>query len=142
MGEGEEQEQGCEYKVEHVRSEDIDDAMEKVKVVVMDYYMCPLGECLPRDRMKKHIGGCCEVLNWSRGKVPVIRVYGCTPGGQKICLHVHQVYPYFYVRYDDDLPDENLDQGRGNAEFVIVELRLWEVCCCLFTSLAASILNL
>jgi len=124
MGEGEQQvkqQEECEYKVEHIRSDDDDDAMERVKVVVMDYFMCPLSECLPRNGIKKHIGGCCEVLNWSRGKVPVIRVYGCTPGGQKICLHVHHVYPYFYVRYDDDLPDENLDQGRGDVEFVVIE---------------------
>ena len=112
------QQGGYECAEENKRSDDIYDAMERVKVVVMDYYMCPVNECLPREGLKKHIGGCCEVLNWSRGKVPVIRVYGCTPGGQKICLHVHHVYPYLYVRYDDDLPDGNLDQGGEAVEFV------------------------
>ena len=105
------QQGGCEHTEEYKGSDDIHDAIEKVKVVVMDYYMCSRNESLPREGAKKHIGGCCEVLNWSHGKVPVIRVYGCTPGRQKICLHVHHVYPYLYVRYDDDLPDENLDQG-------------------------------
>ncbi|KAI9466500.1 hypothetical protein BX667DRAFT_273039 [Coemansia mojavensis] len=31
--------------------------------------------------------------------VPVIRVFGTTRNGQRICLHMHQVWPYMYVRY-------------------------------------------
>jgi hypothetical protein len=36
--------------------------------------------------------------------VPVVRVFGATPGGQRACLHIHGAFPYFYVAYDDDLP--------------------------------------
>ena len=34
----------------------------------------------------------------------MLRVFGETPGGQKACLHIHRLFPYLYVPYDDDLP--------------------------------------
>ncbi|KAF7310921.1 DNA polymerase [Mycena chlorophos] len=35
--------------------------------------------------------------------VPVLRIFGPSSLGQKCCLHIHQVYPYFYVEYNGSL---------------------------------------
>ncbi|KAK0448381.1 uncharacterized protein EV420DRAFT_1751017 [Desarmillaria tabescens] len=32
-------------------------------------------------------------------KVPVLRIYGPSSTGKKTCLHIHQVYPYFFIEY-------------------------------------------
>lgn len=40
-----------------------------------------------------------ELDNTSLPKAPVIRIFGTSSTGQKGCLHIHQVYPYFMVEY-------------------------------------------
>ena len=45
--------------------------------------------------------------NSSLHRVPVIRIYGATSIGNKACVHIHQVYPYFFVDYPGKLtPNE------------------------------------
>lgn len=41
--------------------------------------------------------------NSSLTRVPVIRIYGESSTGQNACIHVHQVYPYFFVEYTGKL---------------------------------------
>lgn len=39
-------------------------------------------------------------------EVPVIRVFGSTETGQKVCAHIHGAFPYMFVEYTGDLaPD-------------------------------------
>jgi DNA polymerase zeta len=37
--------------------------------------------------------------NSNMRKAPVLRIFGDSSVGIKTCVHVHQVYPYFYVEY-------------------------------------------
>lgn len=39
-------------------------------------------------------------------KVPVIRVFGATETGQKLCVHIHGALPYLYIEYDGSLRPE------------------------------------
>ncbi|KAI0033173.1 hypothetical protein K488DRAFT_48291 [Vararia minispora EC-137] len=43
-------------------------------------------------------------------KAPVIRVYGQSSLGFSCCLHIHQVYPYFYVEYPGRMDPESVHQ--------------------------------
>ncbi|GJN33366.1 hypothetical protein PR202_gb21960 [Eleusine coracana subsp. coracana] len=54
-----------------------------VRVVSLDYYMAPPLPGFDISRSPFH-GDEVE-------EVPVIRIYGSTPAGQKTCLHVHRV---------------------------------------------------
>ena len=31
-------------------------------------------------------------------RIPILRIFGSTASGQKTCLHLHQTFPYIYVR--------------------------------------------
>ena len=45
--------------------------------------------------------------NSSLPRVPIIRIYGASSTGQKACVHVHQVYPYFFVEYSGQMNPES-----------------------------------
>nr|XP_045011163.1 DNA polymerase zeta catalytic subunit isoform X2 [Jaculus jaculus] len=66
--------------------------MFSVRIVTADYYMAsPL----------QGLDICQSPLSQLPvKKVPVVRVFGATPAGQKTCLHLHGIFPYLYVPYD------------------------------------------
>ena len=67
----------------------------------VDYYQATLSEFDPPLPFRNEASG--EV---DRPKVPVIRVFGATETGQKVCVHVHGAFPYLYIRYDGSLSPE------------------------------------
>ncbi|KAL8693287.1 MAG: hypothetical protein Q9218_001847 [Villophora microphyllina] len=42
-------------------------------------------------------------------KVPVIRAFGATETGQKVCAHIHGAFPYLYVEYQGSLIPDDVD---------------------------------
>ncbi|XP_039981481.1 DNA polymerase zeta catalytic subunit isoform X2 [Xiphias gladius] len=66
--------------------------MFAVRIVTADYYLA---------RPIKDLDVCYSEFRESDVKrVPVVRIFGATPAGQKTCLHLHGVFPYIYVPYD------------------------------------------
>ncbi|KAF3941307.1 hypothetical protein ABW19_dt0201808 [Dactylella cylindrospora] len=43
-----------------------------------------------------------------KATLPIIRVFGATETGQKVCAHIHGAFPYLYVEYEGSLAHEEV----------------------------------
>lgn len=43
-------------------------------------------------------------------QVPVIRVFGATETGQKVCAHIHGAFPYLFIPYTESLEQDGVDE--------------------------------
>nr|CAH7768167.1 unnamed protein product [Callosobruchus chinensis] len=68
------------------------DSLTSVRIITVDYCMCT------------PIPGFDATYSEFRAApvnvVPIVRVFGSKSTGEKICLHIHGVFPYFYIPYD------------------------------------------
>lgn len=81
----------CDNAIDDVQSEMTSqvESLFSCRIVVADYYLIP---------PVKGLDACfSDLTSTVVERVPVIRIFGATPAGQKCCLHVHGVFPYIHV---------------------------------------------
>ncbi|KZV47318.1 DNA polymerase zeta catalytic subunit-like [Dorcoceras hygrometricum] len=80
-----------------------DSKVFSVRIVSIDYYMSAPIPGVDISQSTFHGGKVKEV--------PVIRIFGPTPAGQKTCLHIHRALPYLYIPWSDlgHIPDDEVD---------------------------------
>ena len=96
----------------------MEEAFISLRIVIADYYIAnPIMDIDPiysRSHVVK--------------KVPIVRIFGTTPAGQKACLHLHGIFPYMFVPVPENPPenfgsklanslDRALNLGMGQTDF-------------------------
>jgi DNA polymerase zeta len=66
----------------------------RVRLNCIDHYQATPTRYDPRLRRDSHLSEAAK-----QPKVPVIRVFGSTETGQKVCAHIHGAFPYLYIEY-------------------------------------------
>ncbi|KAF5861120.1 DNA polymerase zeta [Aspergillus alliaceus] len=86
----------------------------QVRLNCVDHYQAAPSEFDPPFPYRDGSTGKCD-----RPKVPVIRIFGATETGQKVCVHVHGAFPYLYVPYDGDLSPEEVGRATKDLHIAI-----------------------
>jgi DNA polymerase zeta len=66
----------------------------RVRLNCIDHYQATPTRYDPQLRKDAHLSEPSK-----QPKVPVIRVFGSTETGQKVCAHIHGAFPYLYIEY-------------------------------------------
>ncbi|KAF7128823.1 hypothetical protein CNMCM5793_003732 [Aspergillus hiratsukae] len=75
----------------------------QVRLNCVDHYQATPSEFDPPLPYRDGAAG-----KFDKSKVPVIRIFGATETGQKVCVHVHGAFPYLYIEYDGPLDPEQV----------------------------------
>ncbi|PHH64053.1 hypothetical protein CDD81_5046 [Ophiocordyceps australis] len=70
----------------------------RVRLNCIDHYQAPPTRYDPQLRNDVRLAQATD-----SPKVPVVRIFGSTETGQKVCAHIHGAFPYLYIEYPDDL---------------------------------------
>ncbi|CAN9505712.1 unnamed protein product [Ophioblennius macclurei] len=57
----------------------------------------------------------------SQGKVPIIRMFGVTDGGNSVCCHIHGFAPYFYVPAPQGFTSADLSEFKRELNSVVLK---------------------
>ena len=88
-----------------------------LKLNCVDHYQAALTEFDPQ-----FLRGDEQVEQSAFTRVPVIRVFGATETGQKVCAHIHGAFPYLFITYDGSLVS---DEGMEVMNSAILDLTLY-----------------
>ncbi|KAI0558305.1 DNA polymerase zeta catalytic subunit [Gracilaria domingensis] len=71
----------------------VSEALISVRIVHIDYYEHPLHNYSSSTAFQ----AARITTNTASDRLPVIRIFGSTPAGQRTCLHIHGLRPYLYL---------------------------------------------
>ncbi|KAH8703727.1 putative DNA polymerase zeta catalytic subunit [Talaromyces proteolyticus] len=81
----------------------------RVRLNCVDYYQATPTEFDPRVPFGNGVA-----QSTHRPKVPVIRAFGSTETGQKVCAHIHGAFPYLYIEYRGGLGTDEVRNSIRN----------------------------
>ncbi|OQV19264.1 DNA polymerase zeta catalytic subunit [Hypsibius exemplaris] len=89
-----------------------DPAGFSVRIVSVDSYVAKPAKRLDAPRS--------DTFGEPSQRAPVIRIFGATPAGQTVCMHIHRVFPYIYIPYDGSEPvDAYLHQFASSLDHAL-----------------------